>query len=80
MSLAVDFTIIPRLAKGDVRLPTGDFVPTRPARVYADLAHTAPDGARDGEYLPSYRLPDCIEALYQAFTRPLSGMLSPGLS
>lgn len=78
MSLAIDFTSIPRLAQGDVSLPTGDFIPTTPARAranLADLAHTV----ADGEYLPSYRLPDCIEALYQAFAHPLTGMFSPGL-
>jgi hypothetical protein len=75
MSLIVDFTSVPRLIKGDFRLPTGDFIVATPARAREDLGHTA----ADGEHLPSYRLPDCIEALHQAFADPLSGMFSPGL-
>ena len=76
MSLVVDFNHVPRLANREYRLPTGDFLPTTPARVRSEPGQLA----HDGGFLPSYRVPDCVEALRQAFQRPLAGMLSPGLA
>ena len=73
MSLAVDFTSIPRLVKHEFRLPAGDFLPTTPLRAEPHPA------SHDGDFHPSYRMPDCVAALCQAVRHPLSGMLSPGL-
>lgn len=60
MSLAVDFTSIPRLAQGEFRLPAGDFLPTTPVRRRAEPAQPP---ASDSEFHPSYRMPDCLAAL-----------------
>lgn len=76
MSLSVDFTMIPRLAKGEFRLPAGDFLPTTPARSRGEASHPA----AEADYVPSYRMPDCVSALCAAFTHPLGGMFAPGLA
>ena len=75
MSLAIDFTNIPRLAKTEFRLPAGEFLPTAVPR---QRSESSPPAA-DGEYQPSYRVPDCVAALCAAFRYPLSGMFAPGL-
>jgi len=76
MILTVDFTSIPRLLKGEFRLPAGDFLPTTPLRTRGESSPTVPDG----EFVPSYRMPDCVSAMGAAFRCPLTGMLAPGLA
>jgi len=81
MSLAIDFTSIPRLLKNEFRLPAGDSLPTtllrgkgEPGQPSADDVHTA------YFHQPSYRMPDCVSALGAAFRQPLAGMYTPGLA
>lgn len=75
MSLSVDFTMIPRLANGEFRLPAGEFLPTTPARSRGE----APQPSADDDCASSYRTPDCVSALCAALSNPLSGMFTPGL-
>ena len=77
MSLVSDFNHVPCLANREYRLPSGDFLPTTPARVPGEPAQPAHNL---GEFQPSYRMPDCVEAMRQAFRGPLTGMFSPGLA
>lgn len=79
MSLAIDFTSIPRLETDDFRLPAGDFLPTTPLRTQAEAGQPVPESTRNGDFHPSYRMPDCVSALCAAFRHPLGGMFSPGL-
>ncbi|HWY25881.1 MAG TPA: hypothetical protein VNX47_13235 [Nevskia sp.] len=76
MSLAIDFTSIPRLLEGEFRLPAGDFLPTSPLRTRGESVHSTPDH----DFQPSYRTPDCVSALGAAFRHPLAGMFAPGLA
>jgi hypothetical protein len=77
MSLAIEFTSIPRLVKSEFRLPAGDFLPTAPVRARGESGQPE---AQHGDFLPSYRVPDCVTALCAAFRQPLAGMYTPGLA
>jgi len=77
MSLVSDFNHVPCLANREYRLPSGDFLPTTPVRVRSEPAQPAHNLS---EFQPSYRMPDCVEAMRQAFRGPLTGMFSPGLA
>ena len=80
MSLAIDFTSIPRLLKSEFRLPAGDFLPTTPLRGRGESGQPSADGAHAAHFQPSYRTPDCVSALGEAFRHPLAGMFAPGLT
>lgn len=75
MSLAIDFTSIPRLAKTEFRLPVAEYLAAAGSHPHGESSPPA----QDGEYQPSYRMPDCVAALYAALRRPLSGLFAPGL-
>jgi hypothetical protein len=74
MSLAVDFTEIPRLSSRDYRLPDGGFLPTTPVPAKAE-----PDHLVAGDFAPSYRVLDGLAAVGESFLNPLAGLFSPGL-
>ncbi len=76
MSLAIDFTSIPGLAKTEFRLPAGESRSTAAPRQHGESSPPA----HDSEYQPSYRMPDCVAALGAALRQPLSGMFAPGLA
>ncbi len=80
MILTVDFTSIPRLLKGEIRLPAGDFLPTTPLRAGGESSQPSAEGPHTAYFQPSYRMPDCVSALGDAFRRPLAGMFAPGLA
>jgi hypothetical protein len=76
MILTTDFTSIPRLLKSEFRLPGEHFLPTTPPRGRGEPDHSLPDH----DFQPSYRTPDCVSALGDAFQHPLAGLFAPGLA
>ena len=80
MILTADFTSIPRLLNGELRLPTGDFLPTTPLRARGESSQPSAEGPHIAYFQPSYRMPDCVSAMGDAFRQPLAGMFASGLA
>ena len=75
MSLAIDFTEIPRLSSQDYQLPDGGSLPSKPVPAKAE-----PEHAGAGDFAPSYRVLDCLAAFGETFLNPLAGLFSRGLA